>query len=302
MFEKEENKKTMSVSEALATVQAFNKKSNPSREDEFLFIEALEYLIATENKPEYMMELGGYYYEQRRFDLALKYYEMASVFGIDAADECLGYIWYYGRTGERNYEKAFWHYSRSMERGNLTCAYKVADMYKNGYYVEKDYNKYVSMIEDLYPRVKNCVYLHDPVPEVFTRLAKIRSRQGRKEEAIQLYWKAKNFLAQRLSYNAFFGNLNVMKWMIDDLYQLIPFDVDNFDFYDLYYLLKNPVQIRFTYDGKVQNLEALLEDGTCVVHFNDKWYRDRDEFFAKACVAGERLTAVYNQLEDFEVL
>ncbi len=104
MFEKEENKKTMSVSEALATVQAFNKKSNPSREDEFLFIEALEYLIATENKPEYMMELGGYYYEQRRFDLALKYYEMASVFGIDAADECLGYIWYYGRTGERNYE------------------------------------------------------------------------------------------------------------------------------------------------------------------------------------------------------
>ncbi len=189
-----------------------------------------------------------------------------------------------------------------MERGNLTCAYKVADMYKNGYYVEKDYNKYVSMIEDLYPRVKNCVYLHDPVPEVFTRLAKIRSRQGRKEEAIQLYWKAKNFLAQRLSYNAFFGNLNVMKWMIDDLYQLIPFDVDNFDFYDLYYLLKNPVQIRFTYDGKVQNLEALLEDGTCVVHFNDKWYRDRDEFFAKACVAGERLTAVYNQLEDFEVL
>ncbi len=302
MSKKKKSKKEMLVSEARLKVMEFYQKSNPCEEDEFLFVEAMEYLIATENKPEDMMSLGGYYYELRRFDLALKYYEMAASFGIDAADECLGYIWYYGRTGERDYEKAFRHYSKSMKRGNLTCAYKVADMYKNGYYVEKDYEKYVDMIEELYPKVKKSHYLGDPVPEVFTRLARIRTEQGRKQEAVQLYLYAKDFLAQRLSFNAFFGHLNVMKWMVDDLYELIPFDVNHFDFYDLYYLLKQPVQIRFAYHGVEQKLEALLEDGICVVHFNDKWYRDRDEFFGKACVGGERLTAVYDELENFEVL
>ncbi len=292
----------LSIAEARRAVTSFYQNSKPSEEEEFLFIEAMAYLIATENRPEDMMELGGYYYELRRFDLALKYYEMASTFGIDAADECLGYIWYYGRTGERDYEKAFAHYSKSMKRGNLTCAYKVADMYKNGYYVEKDEKKYVSMIEELYRKVKKSRYLGDPVPEIFTRLARIRTEEGKSRQAVLLYRQARDFLAKRLSFNAFFGHLNVMKWMIEDLYVLIPFDEDNFDFYDLYYLLKNPVQIRFTYDGQEQRLEALLEDGACVVHFNDHWYRNRDEFFAKACVDGQRLTAVYDELEDFEVI
>ena len=50
------------------------------------------------------------------------------------------------------------------------------------------------------------------------------------------------------------------------------------------------------------SLESLIEDGVCVVHFNDKWYRDRDEFFQKACIGNERLTAIYDRLEDFEVI
>ena len=53
-----------------------------------------------------MMQLGGHYYGIRRFDLALKYYELAANFEILDAYECLGYIWYYGRTGERDYAKA----------------------------------------------------------------------------------------------------------------------------------------------------------------------------------------------------
>ena len=41
------------------------------------------------------MYFGGYYYEQKHFDLELKYYEMAASMDHDAAYECLGYIWYY---------------------------------------------------------------------------------------------------------------------------------------------------------------------------------------------------------------
>ena len=56
--------------------------------------------------------------------------------------ECMGYIWYYGRTGERNYKKAFEYFSTMMEKENLVATCKIADMYKNGYYVEKNQEKY----------------------------------------------------------------------------------------------------------------------------------------------------------------
>lgn len=292
----------MTVNEARQIEERFNRISNPSEEDVFLYTEAMDYLIHEEKKPEDMVRLGGWYYECRKFDLALKYYEMASAYDIDAADECLGYIWYYGRIGEKDYEKAFRHYSKSMERGNLVSTYKVADMYKNGYFVEKDYEKYKEIIEMLYPKVKGARYLGEPLPEVFTRLARIRREQGSTEDAADLYLQAKDFLAQRIRYNPFFGNLNIMKWLIDDLYEIIEFDPEFMDFYDLYYVLDRPARISFFYDDKKQELESLMEDGACVVRFNDKWFRSRDEFFQKAVLADQKLTTLYDDLYGFEVL
>ncbi len=292
----------MTIEEAREIERDFLGKSNPTEDEIFLFTEAMDFLITEENDPKDMMQLGGYYYEMRYFDLARKYYEMASAFDIDAADECLGYIWYYGRTGERDYKKAFEHYSRSMERGNLVCTYKVADMYKNGYYVEKDYDKYKEIIEDLYPKIRNARNVFKPLPEIFTRLARIRVEEEKYEDAAELYLYAREFLAQRICYNAYFGNLNIMKWLIDDLYELIEFDEDHFKLFDLYYLLKMPGKISFRYMGQKYMAESVLEEGNVIIHFEDHWYRDRDDFFQKACIDGEKLTALYFDLEDFKIL
>lgn len=85
--------------------------------------------------------------------------------------------------------------------------------------------------------------LNEPVPEICTRLAGIRKEQGDEDGAVNLYLKARDFLTQRLKYDSYFGNRNIMKWLIDDLYELLDFDEDYFDFYDLYYLLKTPHKI-----------------------------------------------------------
>lgn len=132
----------MTVEEARKIQERYNNSSSATEEEDFLFTEAMDFLIQEENDPNDMLQLGGWYYGRREFDLALKYYEMASAFNVDAADECLGYIWYYGRTGEPDYEKAYDHFFRSMKRGNPVSTYKVADMYHNGYYVQKDEAKY----------------------------------------------------------------------------------------------------------------------------------------------------------------
>ncbi len=292
----------MTTDEARIIVEDFEENSNPSDEQVFMFIESMEFLIDKEHDPADMMWLGGYYYEIKRFDLALKYYEMAATFNYEPAYECLGYIWYYGRTGEKDYKKAFECFSKSADQGNIVSAYKLADMYKNGYYVEKNQAKYESIIEDLYPKVKSKNNVFDPVPEIFTRLAKIRVSQGDEDEAINLYLYAKDFLAQRIKYNGFFGNLNIMKWLIDDLYELIEFDDEDFDFYDLYYLLKTPHKISFVYGDKEQTLESVQEGNECSVCFNGKWFHNRDEFFGKAVIDNEKLTAVYDKCFGFEVI
>ena len=97
----------MDRQEAERLVNEIRDIPSPTEEEIFLYTDALNYLIEKTGKPEWMMELGGYYYEEKRFDLALKYYEMAAAKNDTSAFCCLGYIWYYGRTGERDFEKAF---------------------------------------------------------------------------------------------------------------------------------------------------------------------------------------------------
>ncbi len=227
----------MTIKEARKIVQEFaDNTKRVSDEEFFMFAEAMDFLINEEHRPQDMMYLGGVYYEMKRFDLALKYYEMAATYDYDEAYECLGYIWYYGRTGERDYKKAFENFSKMMEKGHLVATYKVADMYKNGYYVEKDMATYI------------------------------------------------------------------MKWLIDDLYELMEFDEEFFDFYDLYYLLKTPHKITFDYEEEAYSIESVMEGDECVVNFNGKWFHSRDDFFKDAFIGDNKLTTIYDDLYGFEVI
>ena len=294
----------MTLAEANRIRKAFYRKSIPTEEDLFAFTEAMGYIIRETGDPYAMLELGGQYYEERKFDLACKYYEMAAEYRITDAYICLGYIWYYGRTGQRDYEKALHYYSLAADAGSINGAYKLADMYKNGYGVEKSYDRYVRIIESLYPQVTKANDTGDHRPEIFIRLAGIRAKQGRADEAVTLYREAKGLLAERIEYNAFFGNLNMMMWLIDDLYSLTEFDPDDMDLYDLYYLLKTPHTITFEYDGQEQKLFSELEGDECNVCFNGKWFRSRDDFFKNAEIADTniKLTAVADQLYGFTLI
>ena len=294
----------MDIREANSIRRKFESMDDPTEEDIFLYTEAMDYLIHETADPQVMLNLGGYYYEQKRFELALKYYEMAAEYMLPDAWEGLGYIWYYGRTGRRDFEKAFHYYSLAKKAGNMEAAVKVADMYKNGYYVERNYEKYKEIIEELYPRVVKARYLYEPVPEVCTRLAMIRKEEGDIDEAVRLLYQAKDFQAQRLKYSNFFGGINIMKWLIDDLYEMIEFDEYDFDLFDCMRLLngERSVTIGFFYNEVPQRIEAVVENGELTIHWGDEVYPDRDEFYAKAMLNGQRLMSLQDELYGFEVL
>lgn len=273
----------------------------PTEEERFQYTEAMEFLLEQNFDPGYLTEYGGYYYGLKKFDLALKYYQMAADMGHVPAQVYLGYIWYYGRTGKIDYQKAFQCFESGMKHGSLVATYKVADMYKNGYYVQQDEAKYIRMIEDLYDELEGSDYLGDPVADVYARLARIRTAQGRREEAVELFLQAKDFLRRRLAQDAFFGELNVMEWLVRDLYQLVEFDETEVDLFDLYYLFRWPASVSFTYKRRKYLIEARQEGDDMVIYFDEKAFNSVTDLLIRARIGQTTLTAINYGMRDFMV-
>ena len=292
----------LTIEKAQQILDDYYDLTQPTYEDDIQLINALEYLIRETNNPEYMVELGGWYYGQKQFDLAEKYYLMAAKLDYNNAYECLGYIYYYGRVGQPDYEKAFHYYKLASDQGNLVAAYKLADMYKNGYYVQKDYPKYVQIIKSLYPLLQGATNTFDPVPEIYSRLAKIYVEEGNEDQAIQLLLIAKEFQSQRLIYSQFFGDLTIMKYIVNDLYSLIQFDPDYMDLFDLYYALQKPCKVAIEILGEDHIIEAKYEDGLFFICMDDKNYEDVDQFFLKAKINGEPISTQYVNVNYIEIL
>ena len=289
----------MNISSAKEIVDKYGYNASINEDEEFLLMEALEYLIKETGETRWMVELGGYHYENKNYDLALKYYELADMSGDTWAAEGLGYIWYYGRTGTIDYEKAFHYYNKAASNGNIRSSIKVADMYKNGYYVEKDYDNYCDTIEKTYYLIKDTNNLYDPLPEVFSRLARIRKKQERYKEAVELYLYAINFMAQKIRYNPFFGDMNTLKWMIEDLYTMIEVDKHSINLFDLYHLLKTPSTITFKHKEKEYKVISEKDGNDIAVNFNGKWFKGIDDFFLKATINNKKIPTIYNELYDF---
>ncbi len=291
----------LTINEAETMLHTYYELTSPSEEDEFRYIEALDYLIHKTKQSKYMMELGGWYYANKQFDLAEEYYLMAAELKDIDAYQCLGYIYYYGRVGQPDYKKAYTYYKLASDANDLIASYKLADMYRNGYYVKKDYEKYVSMIKSLYPKIKDAKNVFEPLPEIYSRLARIYKQEGELGKAIQLLLYAKSFQAQRLMYNGFFGDLSIMKSIVMDLYQLMEFDQDIVDLFDLYYVLQAPAKVILSIDQKEHTIEAKEENKRIYISMDNKNYENIDEFFLRAKIDQERLSAQYLNTDYVEI-
>ena len=105
------------------------------------------YLRATksndwEDKGAAFNNLGSLYYHRRAgrkdYKKAVRYYILADEAGYRLASENLAYCYYYGQGSEINYEKAYYYFSKAALAGRYEAMYKLGDMFRNGFYVEKD--------------------------------------------------------------------------------------------------------------------------------------------------------------------
>ena len=159
----------------------------------------------------------------------------------------------------------------------------------------QDYNGLT--LEEAYEKVKNPKYTNEPFPEIAYRLAGIRTEEGKKNEAIDLLYNAKTFMTQRLYYAAFWGHIEVMGRIVRSLYELIDFNEESFDLYDIFYLENRPGKITFRKDDKKYTIKISEEDNE--IHFDGKWYRNFLELCEKAVIDGEKITSLYYDLYEW---
>lgn len=310
----------MDVVEAKTIVFNYENKAIRTKEEDFEYEEALLYLFNETKEAKYVYYLGSHYYEQRVFDLALKYYSLARDLGYTCVNLCLGYVFYYGRTGERDYKSAFEAFKTIIEARlgdhfelgevhslmKVEASIKLADMYKNGYYVSKNYDEYKNIINNLYKDIdfKKEHNVFNPYVEIALRKARILEEEGKIDEALELYYICKEELAIRLSCNLFFGDINQMSWTINDIYRLTEFDKVSFDLYDLFYLLKDEHIIQFLFNNKTYIIESKKVNEEMSYRFEDKWYRSFNELLAKTTIKDESLPLLdhYSRLSNWMIL
>ena len=103
----------------------------------FAAVESLYLKECEKNDPIAINDLGALYYSGRSgkpdYERAFFCYEKAANLGNQQAQENLGYCYYYGNGTPVNYEKAFHYFSLGAFAGNPVSLYKIGDMYRNGY-------------------------------------------------------------------------------------------------------------------------------------------------------------------------
>ena len=71
--------------------------------------------------------------------------------------------------------------------------------------------------------------------------------------------------------------------------------------HDMYYLLTAPCEISFSRGRSRYTVKAVDEDDGLAIEFGGKWFRSREDFFAKASIGSKKLIAISDELYDFEV-
>ena len=92
-----------------------------------------------------------------------------------------------------------------------------------------------------------------------------------------------------------------MNWLVNDIYELTEFDETEFDLYDLYYLLKQEHTVTFEYRGQTHEIESKKTEEGMIIRFDEKWYKDIQDFFAKANLEEDSLEYCYPYIENMEV-
>ena len=292
----------MDKAQAQDIIESIDRKERRgalSESDAYQRMEALHYLCDVEADAWAMGYLGGIYYEQENYPLAEKYYLAAYEHGNKGIASGLGFIYFYGRVGTPDYEKAFRYFSEAKDLGDKEAAMKLADMYERGLGVAKDEAKYEEILRALWKELEDCNKLFEPIPEIDHRLAYLDMQRGETEEAEEMLKRGRSFIVQRIYYSAFWGNFIVARRIETLLGELGLIDAETPEVFDLFYCLKTPSEYSLFYKGEFYDIVSFEDEGKIRVRFGGKAFASIEDFLRKAFAGGKH---VYSLEYDMQYL
>lgn len=299
----------IALDEAWKIVKKYTGKDNLSEEEEYLFADAMDYIV---NKSSNDVDIaaynfGSYYMGIERYDCALKYFKMGANLcsGMSCAE--IGKIYYYGLTGEVDYEKAYLYLKLADDMHWKNDSYLIADMYRYGQYLEKDYNKYDDMISDLFDLVEEDTNSFHSIPEVFFREAEIILKDEQ-SEAIKagkaMLFHAEEVLKDRITCKkdkrTQLRDVKTLRDIQDLLYVEVIGEVLVKDIFDLDLVGRYEIADIMVMEYKGNHYNIMVEkeeDGNYSICFLEKWYRDMRDFIDYAILDGHVIRALFNELK-----
>lgn len=311
----------MTLEEAKKTIKEItdriHEKSYFTEEEEFQINELSKYICEQEKSGNYASFVGNKCMENDKCDLALYYFELSIQYGYLHSYKYAGDIYYNGwaKCG-KDLKKAFEYYTKAIETkvvGDGTWENPITDvhndakmslakMYKNGEYVEKDYEEYKRLINEVYEEVK------DKEDDEQTKYLVLKEKvaiaiEEKDEEAAADYLVDAMYSSEEFYFQTFMvEELYTLEEFANTLFEIVPVDIFDVDFPEIFYLLKKPCKIKFVLDGKEHYIESLKEKDAIVIKLEDQWFRNVVEMIDKAKIDGQELKFNIENIDYWEVL
>ncbi|MBR6384244.1 MAG: sel1 repeat family protein [Lachnospiraceae bacterium] len=284
---------------------SYYKLDCPTEEEQFRFVEAMEYLIETavfeDDVIAFSYNLAMYYRDIKDFRLERKYLEKGEELGSSICGEELGIIWYYGLGVEPDYEKAFHYFD---ENGSRLGKIMLSDMYKNGQYVRKNTEKCRKTLEKLMQDVEcekedEHFYISTKFPEIAVRLTNLNIEEGcYTDNDFDNLLYARMILSIRQSVRPFWGNIILMKRILETIVLITGKNYDIIDLYDLLVFDLNKAIVFFEYNGIQGNLDIFDDGKETIFQYEGKWFHGPEDFLEKARFDGKRITTVLTKMKN----
>ena len=220
-----------------------------------------------------------------------------------------------GELGYTDYEKAFYYYTRaltappqgggskSIEDAYFDCRnwanYKLALMYRDGLYVEKDYAKYQEMIRETYEKTKVSEYPYDSY-DAHIEMARILFEENKIEEASEILLNIRPliwFFVTKVS-----SEIDELISINELLYKYCPFDTTEIQPIDITYLLKDNNILSFYHNDQKYFIYMIEEEDCQLIQFGQHFYSSIENFMKYARIEGESFCSALPDTYGWEVL
>lgn len=296
----------MNYKDAKRIIKEFDLNATPMGEDFFLYTEAMDFLIRKENDPYRMMLLAAEYAVREKYDLARKYYEKAAAHGEPMAIESLGEIYYRGQGVDRNLGIAADYAKQAYETDDKFASFfggaLLAKIYSAEDYNGRNMTVSRKILEELNHKTDEDESLRGAATDVFEALADMYLAEGDEDKALPLYLKSKYCTAENLAMRMVPYSQRDIAAFMEKLHRLSSYQPDEYDLYDLYWLMKEPVKVRFGHDGERFLVKSFYEDGEIHIKFGSRAYRSVADFIERAEIDGTRIQALFFELDSMEVV